>query len=328
MFKFTTTSIINSDKYLNGHARWTATDDKFAAFHNSVVIKKDDIVKAFKRKASDGVNALNTITLADAKYTKTNVDGTTTPDTAPVAGDLMRVKIYVRLAMSDQDSYYANDLVFKGKPFIFEFVYGDSQKKVLKIANEIAVMENAQLTFKADGNDATSATDDAAAVITVEGKKPTQQFAKMEVEVWDSNVKTTYPGQVGAFVPCAADAVVATNLPKEPFGSYAYLMKDLTLPTYENIRWAGEKVDERPIPGATYNQYTVYICKNRGIMGGDAVGEEVKSVTCHIFWINTAIDVDGTGAGAKLAAVAGDKMKEYNAADAVTTTTSTPTVGD
>ena len=38
-----------------------------------------------------------------------------------------------------------------------------------------------------------------------------------------------------------------------------------------------------------YNQYIIRYCVNRGIMGGDAVGEVTKSLTTHVFFVNQDI---------------------------------------
>ena len=66
-------------------------------------------------------------------------------------------------------------------------------------------------------------------------------------------------------------------------------MRNLRLPTAEQTRWNALYQDDRPMVGATYTQYTLEYCENRGILGGDAVGEETKSVTTHVFFVNQAV---------------------------------------
>lgn len=63
------------------------------------------------------------------------------------------------------------------------------------------------------------------------------------------------------------------------------MIKDYRLPTASNTRWNKIVQDETPVVGAKYNQYTIVQCVNRGIMGGDAVGEVVKSKTTHVFFV-------------------------------------------
>jgi hypothetical protein len=52
-------------------------------------------------------------------------------------------------------------------------------------------------------------------------------------------------------------------------------MKDLRLPTAANTRWTAIAKDDMPVFGGHYNEYVIKMCVNRGIMGGDAVGEVV-----------------------------------------------------
>lgn len=72
---------------------------------------------------------------------------------------------------------------------------------------------------------------------------------------------------------------------KEGFGTYPFLLHNLRLPTYARNRWLGLNQDETPIVGAKYNQYTIYYCVNRGILGDNAVGDLVKSRTTHVFYV-------------------------------------------
>ena len=39
--------------------------------------------------------------------------------------------------------------------------------------------------------------------------------------------------------------------------------------------------------GAKYNQYTIYYCTNRGVLGTNAVGDIVKSRTTHVFYVKS-----------------------------------------
>jgi hypothetical protein len=66
-------------------------------------------------------------------------------------------------------------------------------------------------------------------------------------------------------------------------------MRNLRLPTAESSRWNALYQDDKPIVGATYTQYTLEYCVNRGILGGDAVGQEVNSVTTHVFFVNQTV---------------------------------------
>jgi hypothetical protein len=70
---------------------------------------KDNVEAIYKRAATDPVLGQLTIDLSNA--------------TAPTTADrVFRVALYIKLSGS-QNSYYANNLLFKGKPFYIEFLW-------------------------------------------------------------------------------------------------------------------------------------------------------------------------------------------------------------
>ena len=60
----------------------------------------------------------------------------------------------------------------------------------------------------------------------------------------------------------------------------------------EARRFAGINEEELPVPGAKYNEYIINYCVNRGIMGGDAVGEVTRSLTTHVFYVKQDLATD------------------------------------
>ena len=57
------------------------------------------------------------------------------------------------------------------------------------------------------------------------------------------------------------------------------------MPTLDNLSFFAQNQEERPVPGALYNQYTLYYSKDRGVLGSDAVGDLVTSSTTHVFYV-------------------------------------------
>ena len=78
----------------------------------------------------------------------------------------------------------------------------------------------------------------------------------------------------------------------EGFGTYQWILKNLRLPTAARTSWTAINADEVPIIGAKYNEYIIRYCVNRGIMGGDAVGEVTKSLTTHVFYVNQNVSAE------------------------------------
>lgn len=71
------------------------------------------------------------------------------------------------------------------------------------------------------------------------------------------------------------------------FGTYAYLLHNLRLPTYENLRFTSPSAPEMPIQGVAYAQYSFAYCVPRGVhFGGVSVaGQTNHSTTLHTFFV-------------------------------------------
>ena len=92
---------------------------------------------------------------------------------------------------------------------------------------------------------------------------------------------------------------------KEGFGTYQWILKNLRLPTAARTSWTAINADETPIIGAKYDEYVIRYCVNRGIMGGDAVGEVTKSLTTHVFYVNQTVSASFKDALAIIAPTGG-----------------------
>lgn len=278
MFKWTNTLIVNSNLDSSGKAKWSAQpEDTGSGVVGSFEFKrvnkflKPNVVHIYKRAASDPVLGKVTFTM----------------DNQGVGN--YRVALYIRLSGS-QNSYYSNDFVFKGKPLMYEFAVKDASATAADIAKEAArVIEKIQTIYgdhwikaSANGNN-----------LVIEGMDEYQLFTKAEIQKFDP----TLVG--GEFVTIATalpaddpdyDGVNTIVKSKEGFGTYWMILKDLRLPTLEARRFAALNEEELPVAGAKYNQYTIYYCKERGIMGG--VGEVTKSMTTHVFYVKEDLAAD------------------------------------
>lgn len=243
-----------------------------------------------------------------------------------------RVVLYVGLSMNSQDSFYANDLVYKGKPLFVEFPVkkGDDAAAIATKAAAIAkkyflftaqekildvVAENGNLTFK--------------------GVNGYQQIKKAVLQVFDPEAKsidccanqgdyidkvtgvpvmykinTVTPSdegdpEVGELVSLhkiydgangtelAQDGSEVEILPGlEAFGDYNWIIHNLRLPTLANTNFWSPTKGEMPAPGATYIQIIVRLCKERDGIVGEIVGARAKSVTTHVLYVNSACESD------------------------------------
>lgn len=75
------------------------------------------------------------------------------------------------------------------------------------------------------------------------------------------------------------------------FGTYEYLLHNLRLPTYANLRFTSPSAPEMPVPGVKYTQFSFAYCVPRGIhFGGLSVaGQTNHSTTLHTFFVASSL---------------------------------------
>ena len=77
------------------------------------------------------------------------------------------------------------------------------------------------------------------------------------------------------------------------FGTYDYVLHNLRLPTYENLRFTSPSAPEMPIKGKSYIQYSFAYCVPRTMLGGvSAVGQTIHSTTLHTFYVLKDLKTD------------------------------------
>lgn len=282
MFQFTTTNVINTNQdYTTGKALWSAQEagENYPASLNIKRVNKflaPNVVAIYKALANDPSMAKVTIDLSQI---------------AGTAGESYRLAIYIGLTQASQDSRYANDLILKGKPFTVDFVWkataADVVKNLTKTIDKYAVMVYGEKLL----NVSYSGT-----FLTIEAVNEYQRFRKVNVEKFDAEA---YFGR-GEYTPvrtledltekstnaALTGTVEGYFVGKEGFGTYSYLLHNLRIPTAMRTRAFGVNLDENPIIGAKYNQYTIHYCTDRGVLGTNAVGDTVKSLTTHVFYVN------------------------------------------
>lgn len=80
--------------------------------------------------------------------------------------------------------------------------------------------------------------------------------------------------------------VVSYDKNNVEFGTYNYVLQNLRLPTYANLRFTSPSAPEMPIKGAQYVQYSFAYCVPRiGFGGMSVVGQTNYSTTMHTFYV-------------------------------------------
>ena len=101
MFNFTTTTLIHSTDQFEANPNGT---NQVLRVNGVNLFKKDNVVAVYRNRYVDPVNGKLEVVVP--------IDGTST--------DRYRLKFYLRRS-GDNNSYYSNDFVFKGKEFVYEW---------------------------------------------------------------------------------------------------------------------------------------------------------------------------------------------------------------
>jgi hypothetical protein len=99
-----------------------------------------------------------------------------------------------------------------------------------------------------------------------------------------SLVLDRYDATLFEYVPYASIFAVTTP-GNAGFGTAWNLLWNLRLPTQAATYLTAEDLDERPIVGTLYNQYTFRYTANRNIHGTGVLGEVASSVTTHVLFV-------------------------------------------
>lgn len=269
MFQYTNTIVLNSlidevtgvDKFVER----TVDGNPALDVRRVNLFKKANVARMIKRATSDPIIGGVTFNVANAD-----------------AG-IYRLKMYMRLSGS-QNSYYANDFVFKGKPLVYEYKITKNSTSGAEVAKEIKrVIDKIQALY----GDKWIKVSVNGSTLRISGTDEYQLFT--EAKLQKLNVAANNPLTNEVFEDIAEGTITKC---KEGFGTYTHILKDLRLPTMEARRFTAINQEELPVPGARYNQYTIYYKVDRGLFGGAAVGQQVTSMTTHVFYVLTTISTE------------------------------------
>lgn len=264
MNNFTTETIINTDL--------------FSAANGVLKVKKvgnykaTDVVSVHKHPGAAAVKEIADITIPVGDATKT-----------------YRLQIVVKQVGANV-SEFANSLTRNNKILQFE-VAGSATPATMAGALKTAIE-----AYNRDSKNAKCTVSLNSATLTLTGVDEYIRFASVEFHELVESV-TGYDS-----FEVKATGVVSTP-GSEGFGTPRWIMQHLRMPTLENTGWTALHQDERPIPGGLYTQYSLKQAVKRGeLQGMGAVGQEMTSVTTHVFYVltgavSTAFETACTTAG-------------------------------
>lgn len=257
MYQFTTTNVINSAKDSN-----TAID-KYAGANGVFNVarvgsfKKDNVVSIYKK-------AYNAATLEVARVQIPSV----------TAGKVYRLTVDVRL-INSANSEYASTYIYFKKPVVVE-VLGKSTA-ALTAAALVAEIKGLKDRYGVSYITAAVVNTDYVQVTCTESA---QRIKSMIVEEETASTSTLILPQ---YTDLSGTTFSVTTAGVQGFGDDEWMVRNIVLPTAENVRYYGINKDGRPIIGGNYSQYTLrYSIEktwNDGIVAGGT------SVTTHVFYV-------------------------------------------
>lgn len=288
MFEFSTNTVINSidaPKFKSG-VRFKADGETFKIARHAE-FKKDQVKKIYVRPYQESKKFKITIKAGafNEIIQHVNADG---------GKSFGRLHLYIRLS-DNNNPLYANDLVFKGRPFDIEFVVkeGDTAEKIVpRIINNAQKYENVVLESPVVELKAGATAGD----LVIEALDEFQKITEVSLE-WYNSEHSSFDccSYFGGFEGVADDNIEVEQ-GKPGFGNYRQLIKNARIPTLESRRWAAPAPDEQPMLGGHYDEYIIYQCVRRdGLYGGDAVGEVITSQTYHVYYVLNTGEVGDNG---------------------------------
>ena len=278
MLNYTTTTIVNDGANVFADASKKLFRVKFGpelfndgTIHKACLVKKQAYVAPVKAKA--------TVTL-------------------PSASGIYRIAMYIRLR-NNNNPYFSNDWVFKGKPLYVEFNGGDTAAQIVSRAKKYMLAQYGYnlVDFSTEEEKLVITAHDQWEMFMDQDNNKGVRVEKLvtvdtsgKVVTGDSSLPTHE-----AFVPDTTAVVVVDN-GTEAFGDFVHIVKDLRLPTAANRRWQGiaegdvmgdEPNDDKPLPTGKYPQYTIQYTSERGVLQQSALGGLGVSRTVHVFYVES-----------------------------------------
>jgi len=103
----------------------------------------------------------------------------------------------------------------------------------------------------------------------------------------------------------AEGATVTFTAGSEGAGTVAQILKNKRLLTAANLDPYGQDLDERPVPGALYDQYLVETVSERRHIGSQVFGAIDHSLTSHVFFVRANATCEAEDASSAFAAELG-----------------------
>ena len=305
MFNFTTQTVYNSIATSGANKNmWVVTGKKPALRIGNTRFDAADVLDIQKKNPT-----VENLACVEFDMNDILIDPTSTENEITA-----RVALYIGLSMNDQDAYFANDLVYKGKPLYVEFAVKKSDDAAA-VAKRVKANADKYFLFMSQEKLLDVAVNGDK--VTFTGVNGYQQIKAASLQRFDPNAKQVdccsnqgefvdvivgvpviYTTDADGVVTITSNKLNADGTPEalaadevaiapglEAFGDYNWIIHNLRLPTAANTGFWAPTRGEMPVVGQQYVQFIVRLCKERDGISGEIVGARAKSVTTHVLYV-------------------------------------------
>lgn len=313
LFNWTSTHIINTDTDSSGQPKWElltdpVTSDDIAQIkrlNNFKVTETDPVTGATRNCLTATRKAYSLPVKEVAQFSTSNIS---------TAGEYI-LKIYVGLSQDSMNSYYSNDLAYKGRGFVYSFTLSAAQISAGAASLATLIAEHINTNY--------NRFEDYKFFTAVANGTNVELHANDEFQIFKS-AELTY---VDPTTPLMSETEVdvtfsKVTVGKTGFGTYFWLMTNFALPTYDKYRLAADNREELPVPGANYDQYTLTYVQFRPELGsGNAVGaRRQETVTTHVFYVQNSGAAATSGTPAPASAGVSKSFEDFLTSAGLTVT--------
>lgn len=261
MFDFTNVTLINSaTDELSGNPKYVGTSALFRVLRAGN-FKTANIETAHRRNGYAPVLSKATFEIPEA----------------PATGEaIYRIALALELRGSE-DSLYARDSVFKGKPVYIEFKAkaGETEAQISKnIVNAANVYLRDYFPY-IKVKEVAGSGEDEADTIEFNGADEFVIFKSAILQILEEGTVLDMDYKD------VAEGTIVNGKPG--FGTALYIKSNLRLPSLENLR--DESPVDMPVEGATYDQFTIRYRVKDIPTGSGVVGQVGDAITTHIFYV-------------------------------------------
>ena len=239
---------------------------------DGMLYKKEYIQPVYETVATDGAKAKLVINMKDVNDAVTNV-----------------MQFVIELGLdNDYRGDFGSVLFYFRKPIVVTMTAGSSVADVAKAFEKAGVVDyKLYNVYTAESEDKPEGVNPGEndIVLVMSDNYITVRKAEVMDLVCDSNCGSDQM-QVSEKVytfDLKNPAVYTKN--NVGFGTYDYMIHNLRLPTYANIRFASPAEAEMPVKGGKYTQYSFEYTVPRRLGGLSVAGQKTASTTIHTFFV-------------------------------------------